>query len=56
MVEKEKVEEKKKEKEPTPPPKEPPKPKINIWEKRTVGAVLDAALQRYYTRKAARES
>lgn len=31
-------------------------PKIDIWKKRTVGTVFDAALQRYYERKAARES
>lgn len=31
--------------------KEPPKPKIDIWKKRTVGDVFDAALQRYYERK-----
>lgn len=29
----------------------PPKPKIDIWKKRTVGDVFDAALQRYYERK-----
>ncbi|XP_055627771.1 nuclear speckle splicing regulatory protein 1 [Toxorhynchites rutilus septentrionalis] len=29
-------------------------PKIDIWKKRTVGAVFDSALQRYYERKAAR--
>ncbi|KAG7204673.1 hypothetical protein KM043_005088 [Ampulex compressa] len=28
------------------------KEKVSIWEKRTVGPVFDAALQRYYTRKA----
>lgn len=32
------------------------KPKVSIWEKRTVGDVFDAALQRYYTRKALRMS
>ncbi|XP_053683760.1 nuclear speckle splicing regulatory protein 1 [Sabethes cyaneus] len=32
------------------------KSKVDIWKKRTVGAVFDAALQRYYERKAARES
>lgn len=31
-------------------------PKINIWEKRTVGPLFDAALERYYSRKAARLS
>lgn len=36
--------------------KKPKEPKIDIWKKRTVGAVFDAALQRYYERKAARES
>uniref|UniRef100_A0A8D8CBG7 Nuclear speckle splicing regulatory protein 1 n=2 Tax=Culex pipiens TaxID=7175 RepID=A0A8D8CBG7_CULPI len=41
---KEKKEEKKKE------------PKIDIWKKRTVGEVFEAAQQRYYERKAARES
>lgn len=35
------------EKEPTPVPK----PKIDIWKKRTVCDVFDAALQRYYERK-----
>ncbi|XP_055529708.1 nuclear speckle splicing regulatory protein 1 [Wyeomyia smithii] len=30
--------------------------KVDIWKKRTIGAVFDAALQRYYERKAARES
>lgn len=30
------------------------KPKINIWEKRTVGQAYDDAVQRYYERKAAR--
>ncbi|XP_058461866.1 nuclear speckle splicing regulatory protein 1 [Malaya genurostris] len=30
--------------------------KIDIWKKRTVGAVFDSALQRYYERKASRES
>lgn len=29
----------------------PPKQKIDIWKKRTVGDVFDAALQRYYERK-----
>lgn len=29
----------------------PPKPKIDVWKKRTVGEVFDAALQRYYERK-----
>ncbi|XP_062560053.1 nuclear speckle splicing regulatory protein 1 [Armigeres subalbatus] len=36
--------------------KKPKEPKIDIWKKRTIGPVLDAALQRYYERKAARES
>lgn len=31
-------------------------PKINIWKKRTIGEVFEAAQQRYYERKAARES
>nr|CAG4638722.1 EOG090X0D2W [Cyclestheria hislopi] len=33
-----------------------PKVKINIWEKRTVGDILDDALERYRMRKEARES
>lgn len=32
------------------------KPKINIWKKRTVGAVFDEALKRYFERKASREA
>ncbi|XP_059480585.1 nuclear speckle splicing regulatory protein 1 [Neocloeon triangulifer] len=36
-------------------PIEPVKPKINIWEKRTVGAAFDAAYVRYLQRKSARE-
>lgn len=32
------------------------KPKIDIWKKRTVGDIFDAALQRYFERKALRES
>ncbi|XP_034945098.1 nuclear speckle splicing regulatory protein 1 [Chelonus insularis] len=32
------------------------KPKVSIWEKRTVGLVFEAALQRYYARKAMRLS
>lgn len=32
------------------------KPKIDIWKKRTVGEVFIAALQRYFERKASRES
>lgn len=35
---------------------EPPKPKIDIWKKRTVGEVYDLALQKYYERKALKES
>lgn len=31
-------------------------PKIDIWKKRTVGEVFDAALQRYFERKSLRES
>ncbi|XP_055596882.1 nuclear speckle splicing regulatory protein 1 [Uranotaenia lowii] len=31
-------------------------PKIDIWKKRTVGDLFDAALQRYFERKAARET
>ncbi|XP_049794129.1 nuclear speckle splicing regulatory protein 1 [Schistocerca nitens] len=31
-----------------------PVPKCNIWEKRTVGPLFEAALERYYARKAAR--
>ncbi|XP_065092099.1 nuclear speckle splicing regulatory protein 1 [Ochlerotatus camptorhynchus] len=31
-------------------------PKIDIWKKRTVGGVFDAALHKYYERKATRES
>lgn len=44
-------------KEPTPEPEEEPvevkevKIKIDIWKKRTVGDIFDAALQRYYERK-----
>ncbi|XP_061397891.1 nuclear speckle splicing regulatory protein 1 [Musca vetustissima] len=38
---------------PTPPPK-PKRDKTEIWKKRTVGEVFDAAVQRYYERKAAR--
>lgn len=33
-----------------------PKVKVDIWKKRTVGDVLDGAIQRYYERKIARES
>lgn len=33
-----------------------PKVKVDIWKKRTFGDVLDAAIQRYYERKIARES
>ncbi|KAM7350530.1 uncharacterized protein ACRADG_009091 [Cochliomyia hominivorax] len=40
-------------KEDLPPPK-PKRDKAEIWRKRTVGEVFDAALQRYYERKAAR--
>ena len=36
--------------------KEPETPKINIWEKRTVGDLFEAAVQRYWERKAAREA
>lgn len=32
------------------------KPKVSIWEKRTVGEVYEAAVQRYYARKALRMS
>jgi len=32
------------------------KPKINIWEKRTVGEVFDDAVKRYWERRAAREA
>lgn len=32
------------------------KPKIDIWKKRTVGEQFDSALERYYQRKALRES
>lgn len=35
---------------------EPEIPKVSIWEKRTVGPVFEAALERYYARKAARSS
>ncbi|XP_046734167.1 nuclear speckle splicing regulatory protein 1 [Diprion similis] len=35
---------------------EPEAPKISIWEKRTVGPIFEAALERYYARKAARSS
>ena len=40
------------EKEDTPEPK----PKIDIWKKRTVGDKFDSAVERYYQRKALRES
>ena len=33
-----------------------PKPKIDIWKKRTVGEQFESALERYYKRKALRES
>lgn len=33
-----------------------PKIKVDIWKKRTVGDLLDLAIQRYYERKVARES
>ncbi|XP_063224581.1 nuclear speckle splicing regulatory protein 1 [Bacillus rossius redtenbacheri] len=33
-----------------------PVEKVNIWEKHTVGEVLEAAVQRYWQRKAAREA
>ncbi|KAK9703563.1 Nuclear speckle splicing regulatory protein 1, N-terminal [Popillia japonica] len=46
------IEEKVKEKEEI----KPKKPKIDIWKKRTVGAVFDEALQRYFERKALREA
>lgn len=36
------------------PVKLEPKPKIDIWKKRTVGEVFDAAVKRYYERKALR--
>jgi hypothetical protein len=36
--------------------KDPEVPKPSIWEKRTVGAVLDAALERYFARKAAKSA
>lgn len=36
--------------------KKPVKEKIDIWKKRTVGEVFDAALQRYYLRKSQREA
>jgi len=32
------------------------KPRINIWEKRTVGDVFESAVQRYWERRANRES
>ncbi|XP_015515774.1 nuclear speckle splicing regulatory protein 1 [Neodiprion lecontei] len=35
---------------------EPEAPKISIWQKRTVGPIFEAALERYYARKAARSS
>lgn len=34
----------------------PKVPKVDIWKKRTVGAVFDEALKRYFERKAAREA
>lgn len=43
----------KKEDEEKPKPRKPEK-KTKIWEKRTVGPVFEAALQRYYIRQAAR--
>ncbi|TMW47007.1 hypothetical protein DOY81_007921, partial [Sarcophaga bullata] len=43
------------EKETTPPPPKPKRTKAEIWGKRTVGEVFDAAVQRYYERKAARQ-
>lgn len=36
-------------------PKSPKPKKEDIWRKRTVGAILEAAIQRYYERKVARE-
>ena len=33
-----------------------PKPKVNIWAKRTVGEVLESAVQKYWERRAAREA
>ncbi|XP_065174028.1 nuclear speckle splicing regulatory protein 1 [Atheta coriaria] len=36
--------------------KEEKKPKIDIWKKRTVGAIFDAAVQRYYEREAQRNA
>ena len=35
---------------------EPKKPKIDIWKKRTVGEAYEAAVKRYYERKATREA
>ncbi|XP_073829489.1 uncharacterized protein [Musca autumnalis] len=37
-----------------PPPPKPKRDKNEVWKKRTVGEVFDAAVQRYYERKAAR--
>lgn len=37
-------------------PADPPKPKIDIWKKRTVGEAYDQAVQKYYERKALKES
>lgn len=52
----EKKEDKENIKEPEPPKKKEPVKKVSIWEKRTIGAVFDAALERYYARKAMRLS
>lgn len=40
----------------SPPPEVIVKVKVNIWQKRTVGDVLLAAIQRYYERKVARDA
>lgn len=37
-------------------PVEPPKPKIDKWKKRTIDDVFDAAVQRYFERKALRSA
>ncbi|XP_058975050.1 nuclear speckle splicing regulatory protein 1 isoform X2 [Musca domestica] len=38
----------------SPPPAKPKRDKAEVWKKRTVGEVFEAAVQRYYERKAAR--
>ncbi|XP_063989161.1 nuclear speckle splicing regulatory protein 1 [Diachasmimorpha longicaudata] len=52
----EKVEKEKRSKKSVSKEEKPEEPKPSIWEKRTVGAVFEAALQRYFARKALRLS